>query len=82
MDGVFFWQLDFIISTLNSSWGLEKELLFNSWLKKIMAICSFKEKNNRTGFARAGFSVLKFPTLSGLGKSSPWLFRVKKVKII
>ena len=72
-------------STLNSSWGLEKELLFHSWLKKIIkAICSFKRENNKTGFARAGFSVLEFPTLpmKGLGKSSPWLFRVEKVKII
>lgn len=45
-----------------------------------MAIYSFKRKNNRTGFARAGFSVLEFPTLSGLGKSCPWLFRVEKGK--
>ena len=51
-------------------------------LSNKLSFVLLKEKNNRTGFARAGFSVLKFPTLSGLGKSSPWLFRVKKVKII
>ena len=52
MDGVLVWQLDFIISTLNSSWGLEKELLFNSWLKKIMAICSFKRKKQQNRFCK------------------------------
>ena len=66
----------------NKTKFLFKDSKFNSWLKKIMTICSFKRKNNRTGFARAGFLFLEFPTLLGLGKSSPWLFRVKKVKII
>lgn len=43
----------------------------------------FYERNNKTGFARVGFSVLEFPTLSlkDLGKGGPWLFRVKRVKI-
>lgn len=70
-------------SPLNSSWGLEKELPFHSWLEKVKAISSFKRENNKTGFARVGFSVGEFLTLSmkGLGKSSPWVFRVKKVKV-
>lgn len=54
--------MNLVLFTLNSSWGLEKELLFHSWFKKkIKAVSSFKTEKTKQVWQGLDFQFWSFP---------------------